>query len=295
MAARFAWVLNLDADVELAAIASGAAGARTGYAPKQSVVDAMRVFAPKLAATLLDPEIDSLIDENSEPSIARGLIGRAFCPTPRALRLLRRAGAEPEAHPDCDVILRVNSRAFCSSLGSTLPRSAFVTTEDDAKKILVTEPPNAIATVWRVKRNFGMTGRGQRIVDPQQLSDSDFAFVRAGASEGGVQIEPNVKIISEFAIHGMIASSGAVAFGPVVKQHCDARGAWLSSEKLPPSAAPSEILHEAERVAAALRAEKYFGPFGVDAFTYEDGVAVALQSRSEINARFTMGFAAPRS
>ncbi|MEO7109399.1 MAG: hypothetical protein ABI183_03080, partial [Polyangiaceae bacterium] len=133
MAARFAWVLNLDADVELAAIASGAAGARTGYAPKRSVLDAMRTFIPKLAASLLDPSCDLLIDENSQPGCARGLIGRAFCPTPRALRLLERAGATPEPHPTYDVLLTVNSRGFCSSLGTTLPSAVFVTTENEAR------------------------------------------------------------------------------------------------------------------------------------------------------------------
>jgi hypothetical protein len=37
----------------------------------------------------------------------------------------------------------------------------------------------------------------------------------------------------------------------------------------------------------------YFGPFGVDAYTYRarDG-RLGLQPRSEINARYSMGFAA---
>jgi hypothetical protein len=292
-AARFAWVLNLDADVELAAIASGAAGARTGYSPKQSVLEAMRANAPKVTERLVDPKNDLLIDPDSPPNVARGCVGRAFCPTPRALRILHRAGADPEAHPDVDVILQANSRGFCASLGQTLPAAVFVTNEDDAKKLLLTAPPSHVATHWRVKRNFGMTGRGQRIVDPKNLGDPDFAFVRAGFSEGGLQIEPDVKIISEFSIHGMLAANGAARFGPVVKQTCDARGAWISSEPLPKSAAPSALTNEAERVAAALHTEKYFGPFGIDAFTYEQGGAIALQPRSEINARFTMGFAAP--
>ncbi|MEO8876080.1 MAG: ATP-grasp domain-containing protein [Polyangiaceae bacterium] len=296
-ALRFAWILNLDADVELAAIASGVAGARTGYAPKKGVMEAMRLFAPKLAARLLDPQIDLVIDEHSPLLVARGLIGRAFCPTPRALRLLIRAGAELEPQPDCDVLVRVNSRAFCSSLGTTLEGAAFVTTEEEARARLATSPPEAVAKRWRVKRNFGMTGRGQRIVESACMSDSDFAFVRAGLSEGGVQIEPDVKILSELAIHGVLAANGAFVLGPVVQQHCDARGAWMSSEPLSPRDAPAEMVAEAERVAAALCAEKYFGPFGVDAFAYQVGEAggkIALQPRSEINARFTMGFAAPR-
>jgi hypothetical protein len=307
MAARIAWVLNLDADLELAAIASGAAGGRAGYAPKRSVLEAMRTFVPTLAASLLDPEEDVLVDEGSPPLSARGLVGRAFCPTPRALRLLRRAGAEPEPHPECEVLLRVNSRAFASSLGTTLPCAAFVADEGEARALLGTSPPRELARAWRVKRNFGMTGRGQRIVAPSTLTEPDLAFVRAGLSEGGVQIEPNVTIVTEFAIHGLLESGGALTLGPVVKQRCDARGAWISSERIAPAEAPASLVAEAERVAVALRTARYFGPFGVDAYTYRVGRgagtsdvevegdrAIALQPRSEINARYTMGFALAR-
>ncbi len=295
MAACFAWVLNLDADVELAAIASGA---RT-YAPKRSVIEATRAFAPRLAASLLDPEEDVLVDEDSPPLVARGLVGRAFCPTPRALRILRRAGAEPELHPEPDVLVRVNARAFASSLGTTLPGARFVASEAEACALLATSPPRELAEAWRVKRNFGMTGRGQRIVAPPTLTAHDLAFLRAGLAEGGVQIEPDVTIVHEFAIHGMLEPDGALTLGPVVKQRCDARGAWIASERLPPDDAPASLAPEASRVATALTTAGYFGPFGVDAYTYRvrrdaGDFGVALQPRSEINARYTMGFAVPR-
>jgi hypothetical protein len=110
-----------------------------------------------------------------------------------------------------------------------------------------------------------------------------------------VQIEPSVTIVGEFAIHGLLSPAGALRLGPVVKQRCDARGAWLSSERIAVAHAPTELHREAERVAAALCAARYFGPFGVDAYTYRvragsDRETIALQPRSEINARFTMGF-----
>jgi hypothetical protein len=293
MAARFAWVLNLDADVELAAIASRRGLQRPPYSPKRSLLEAMRVYAPRLAASLLD-EDDLLLDDDSPPLSARGLVGRAFCPTPRALRLLRRAGAEPEPHPDCDVLQRVNSRAFASSLGTTLPGAVFVAGESDARAVLGAPPPPELAVAWRVKRNFGMTGRGQRVVAPSRVTEQDLAFVRAGLLEGGVQIEPDVTIVAEFAIHGLLEAGGALTLGPVVKQRCDARGAWVSSERMVTDA-PASLGPEAERVAEALRATGYFGPFGVDAYTYRvgkgAGASDALQPRSEINARYTMGFA----
>jgi hypothetical protein len=146
-----------------------------------------------------------------------------------------------------------------------------------------------------------MTGRGQRVVFPPNVTEQDLAFVRAGLTEGGVQIEPNVNIVTEFAIHGWLTPSGTLTLGPVVRQRCDVRGAWVSSERLPPEQAPADLATEAARVATALSAARYFGPFGVDAYTYRvrgvgratDGESsTALQPRSEINARFTMGFTA---
>lgn len=290
MAAGFAWVLSLDADVELAALA---AGAGTTYAPKRGVREAMRAFVPVLAGALLEPSCDLLVDEDSPPGIARGKVGRAFCPTPRALRLLRRAGAEPEAHPAPDVLVRVNARAFCSSLGTTLPGASFVRDEEEARAVLSGRPPPALSDAWRIKRNFGMTGRGQRVVVPGGPTPADRAFLRAGLAEGGVQIEPNVDVRDEFALHGWLAPGGGLTLGPVVRQRCDARGAWRSSERMPDAEAPSELAGEALRVAAALTAAGYFGPFGIDAYTYRSrhDALVALQPRSEINARFTMGFA----
>jgi len=254
---------------------------------------------PALAAALLDPGEDVLLDERSAPLSARGLVGRAFCPTPRAIRLLRRAGAEPEPHPACEVLVRVNARAFASSLGATLPGAAFVVNEDEARALLARPPPRELARAWRVKRNFGMAGRGQRVLAAPGATEQDLAFVRAGLLEGGVQIEPDVTVTEEFAIHGLVDAGGELTLGPVLRQRCDARGAWLSSERLAADRAPASLVPEAERVAAALRAAGYFGPFGVDAYAYRvrsraGADAVALQPRGEINARYTMGFALTR-
>ena len=283
MATRIAWVLNLDADLELATRGAG-------YSPKKSVLTAMEPMVARLAAVLLGPN-DVLVDGAN----ARGLAGRAFCPTPRALKLLAAAGAIPEPHPPVDVLRRVNSRAFASAMGTTLPSARFVTSLDDARAMLRALP--AVGCGWRIKRAFGMTGRGQRPVDTGAASDADLAFVRAGLAEGGVQIEPNVAIVDEYAIHGMLDQEGTHRLGVVVKQHCDARGSWLATERISEPTAEeraiaARLAEEAARVAEALRREGYFGPFGIDAYTYRDpSGSVALQPRSEINARYTMGFA----
>jgi hypothetical protein len=52
------------------------------------------------------------------------------------------------------------------------------------------------------------------------------------------------------------------------------------------------LTSERASVATALTLAGYFGPFGVDAFVYRDRLGTErLQPRSEVNARYSMGFA----
>jgi hypothetical protein len=286
MATNLAWVLNLDADLEL--------GAGQAYTPRRSVKLATKTHAQRLAMSLLGPG-DILVDESSHSGSARGRLGRAFCPTPRALDALRQAGAHPEPHPPPDVLRRVNSRAFAASLGPTMPDGAFVTDLEVARAILELGP--AVGSAWRVKHAFGMSGRNQRVVGPSPLSDSDFSFVRTGLIQGGVQLEPDVAIADEYAIHGLIAQDGSFRIGALVRQRCNSRGAWVSTERIDSGLEslgdiPARMRREADLVALALSRAGYFGPFGVDAYSYRDrDEKIRLQPRSEINARYTMGFA----
>jgi hypothetical protein len=288
-------VLNLDADLELAAEGRP-------YTPSRSVVAAMRVWRMHLASTLLGPR-DILVDESSPSGSARGFVGRAFCPTPRALSMLERAGATTDAHPPVNVVRRVNGRAFCASLGETLPGAAFVTNEAEAHERL-TSPPPAGFRAWRVKRAFGMAGRGQRVVmveaSTRAIRRADRDFVRAWLVHGGVRIEPDVVIEAEYALHGVLTRDGSLVLGTIVKQRCNPHGAWIGSERLAPAAIAVPFARafeeEARRVARSLHEAGYFGPFGIDAFTYalgDDAASPRLRfnPRSEINARYSMGFA----
>jgi hypothetical protein len=148
---------------------------------------------------------------------------------------------------------------------------------------------------WRVKHAHGMAGRNQRIVVPSAIDEAAFRFVRAGLAGGGVQIEPNVAIETEYAVHGFVGEDRTLALGTLVRQRCDARGAWVATEPIGADA-PSDVVdrmtEEARRVAEALARADYFGPFSVDGFTYRDrSGGLCLQPRSEINARYSMGFA----
>ncbi len=277
-----AWVLNLDADLELAAGA--------GYVAKRSVREAMAPFVATLASSLLGPN-DVVIGPGSpEASVvaARGKRGRCFCPTPSAIDRLVRAGVRPDPHPSFEVLRRVNSRAFAASLGQALPGASFVTDFDEARAKI--DAPPEVGAGWRAKRAFGMSGRGQRIVSPGAPSAADRGFLRACIDEGGVQIEPNVRIEREYAMHGLIERDGSFRLGSLVVQVCDAVGAWVSTERAADPELGRSMAEECERVARALHASGYFGPFGVDAFTYRAASGVSLQPRGEVNARYTMGF-----
>ena len=289
MAARTAWVLNLDADLELWA------GPR--YAPTNAVRAAMAPHVAKLAASLLAPG-DVLVDEASPPASAAGLVGRAFCPTTRAVSLLVRAGARPAPHPPHAVLREVNGRGFCAALGSSLPGAVFVRDLDAALSVLASVPD--VATQWRVKRAFSMAGRGQRPIAAGAAgaagatSAADRSFLRSAiGAEGGVMIEPDVAIVRELAIHGMLAQDGAFELGRIVEQTCDAHGQWVATTVATDveGAIADALAREAGLVARALYAAGYFGPFGIDAFLYRDPAGVVrLQPRSEINARYSMGF-----
>jgi hypothetical protein len=155
--------------------------------------------------------------------------------------------------------------------------------------MLANPPP--IGKQWRAKRAHVMAGRGQRPIAPGLATDADRAYLRASIErDGGVQIEPEVDIVRELAMHGMLAPDGALRVGRLLEQRCDATGQWLESRALEEDL--PGLRAEVERVAAALHAAGYFGPFGVDAYEYRVGDEIRLNPRSEINARYSMGFAA---
>lgn len=283
-----AWVLNLDADLELAAHPRA-------YTPPASLRARGDAMARVLAPLLLGPRDVVVSEDERARGAARGLPGRAYSPTPSALRLLARAGAIAEPHPSVDVLRRVSSRAFAAELGATLPGEGLFTDAARARAKLRETPP--VGDAWRMKRAFGMSGRGQRVVVPGTESDADRSMIESAIAEGGVRIEPSVAIVTEYGMHALLpAGGGALRVGALVRQTCDARGAWLATERVT-EPEPNEVAigaalaAEIARVGAALEAAGYFGPFGVDAFTYRDARGdIALQPRSEINARYSMGF-----
>ncbi|MEZ4301031.1 MAG: hypothetical protein R3B70_39210 [Polyangiaceae bacterium] len=282
-----AWLLNLDADDELAR--------PVGYTPARATAARVKALMADLARQLLVPG-DVLLSGEGPGERAEGCVGAAWCPTPRAVRTLRRAGARVAGEPSIAVLQKVNHRAFCAGLGQTLPGAGYAFGHAELDRILAySENPGA----WLFTRPFGYAGRGRmrvRVGDPAEMERAQAwieASVRLGA---GLQVEPLVERTGDFALHGYVCRTGQLVLGEVTRQRCDATFAWAGSERAAHddlrAVEREALIAEVRRAGEALFEEGYRGPFGVDAFRYRDGGGVErFNPRCEINARYSMGWA----
>jgi hypothetical protein len=286
-----AWVLNLDAEDELAH-----AGAHTPTATATARIEAL---LPRLTGPgELVHEGDGVVWPGSAPGDLPAT-GRAWCPTRWALEQLARAGVRPPAAPSQQVLRRVSHRRFSHELGPALPGAGHAETGAQLRQLL-----SATATLegvseqrqWLLKRPFSYAGRGRRRVLATGPTAEDQAWIDASLRAGtGLQVEPLVARTLDCALHGWLAEDGGCVLGAATVQRIDATGAWVSSELAGRALEPPEherLLAEAQRTATALHQAGYFGPFGLDAFRWRapDG-ATHFHPRCEVNARYSMGWA----
>ncbi len=278
------WDLNLDAEFELAVRGSYTRSSDAERFVLEHQAGA-RLVLGKHDAALGDPEL--------APEDLRGRVGRAWCPTPSALARLLRVGAVPAPAPSFEILRAVNDRAFCASLGQTLDGAFHTDSLDDLElRLADSEGP----AMWLAKRAFGVAGRGRRKLRHAALDESDWNWLRASLRQGGLQLEPWVEVEAEFTIHGELGAQGSLHLGPPRIQLTDSHGAWRESREARAdelqAVEAARFSAEAQRVAEALRRAGYFGPFGVDGFRYRStpSAELRLQVRSEVNARYTMGW-----
>jgi hypothetical protein len=283
MSARFAWVLNLDAELELAR-------GRPGYVPQRKLLAQLAEHG-RGSRQLLGAG-DVLVDE-AEPARLEPrphqLIGRAWCPTPQALAKLRAFGATPEPHPEAPVLRRVNHRLFAHELGGGLPEQAYVQSREQLESRL-----DGYRQLWLLKRPLGFAGRGQlRVLGP--LSEKQWTWVDASFKRDGLLLEPLVTPTFELSLHGFIWRDARHCIGRICVQTVSARGAFRGvrlAEAAELTASEAEALHErAEAAARALGAAGYFGPFGIDGYRYLRNGEPGFCALGELNARYTLSFA----
>lgn len=101
-----------------------------------------------------------------------------------------------------------------------------------------------------------------------------------------------VDIVEEFAIHGRIGCDGALRSASAVR-YSESPGAGSTApgvEKAAPDIAAA-LARAFEQVGEQLSSTGYFGPVGIDAFTWRDATgSVRLHAVSEVNARYTQFF-----
>jgi phosphoribosylaminoimidazole carboxylase (NCAIR synthetase) len=207
--------------------------------------------------------------------------------------VLARANAAIPPVPSLDVLRRVNHRAFSADLGQCLEGARYARNRDELEATL-----SASGGPWVLKRAFGFAGRGRQRLRSSELDPSVEPFVRASFDSGeGLEVEPWVDRTLDVALHGFVSQGGSVTLGAPTLQNVDDGGAWISSVRLSPdvltAAERGTLFREGERAANALVGAGYFGPFCIDAFRWTDARGTSqFNPRSEINARYSMGWAA---
>lgn len=259
-----AWVLNLDAEYELANL--------TMPASKQADVAKF----PRAKFPFLRPQDRIVGRDEVEP----GLQGVAWCPTPRALAKLTDVRAHIPKAPSVDTLRHVNHRGFVEQLGWPLPNTTFAVRADDALDAL--RKPGR----WCAKRPLSAAGHGKRFIDGGELSEPDVRWIEASLRrQASLLIEPRIEMQLEFSVHGYLEQGGACRFGRTLSQE-DRKpiSAQLSNEQ------QENVASQVARVAEALIGAGYFGPFGIDGYLGSlEGEAIFVP-RSEINARYTMNY-----
>lgn len=291
-----AWVLNLDAESELAAAQR--------YAPTAHLRAIVERERTRLVGSLLRPG-DVLVTEESlarDPLAAAGLAGVAWSPTPTALALLRRAGARLDETPSLATLRTVNARPFAAAVRAQFAGASFeksiASCLDEVLALLARPAPHG----WLVRRTFGAAGRGRRRIASGRPRADETAWIEASLRIGPLVIEPWVEVLLEHTRSGWVGRDGAVTISRPCFQKVAEHGAWLGTERAARGALSREddaaLAGAFESAGRALAAAGYFGPFGIDAYHHRalDGSGRAvLNPLSEINARFTMDWATAMS
>jgi hypothetical protein len=205
-----------------------------------------------------------------------------------AVARLLAAGARPEPHPPADVLHRVNHRRFAFELGGGPPGQLYLQERSELETVL-----HHAERPLLLKRPLAFAGRGQLRVYAR-IDDKQWSWIDASFRSDGLIVEPLVVPTLEVSLHGFLWQDGRFEMGRLCVQEVSGRGVFrgvrLAEPRVLEATEERALLAEGERVAVALAASGYFGPFGIDAYRYEDGERSLFCALSEINARYTMGF-----
>jgi hypothetical protein len=281
-----AFVPNVDAEFELAD-----PGYRRSERMHGHVQRLARALRPMLEAAFGTDVWMVGVDTGRPPPDASGI---AWCLTARAAEALAGVGIEVSAGPPDEVLRRVNHRAFGAALGPLLPGAGFATDVEAVDRILAGAPDRP----WLLKRPLGFSGRMRKVVLPARMDRATRTWIDASMRGYGcgLMVEPVVERLLDVSLHGRLDPRGRMTERgrPVVVVNAD-DGSFVAARP----AADGELGGEErdvleatlERVAGALVAQGYHGPFGIDAFRWRDTQGeLGFHPLVEINARSTFGY-----
>lgn len=148
---------------------------------------------------------------------------------------------------------------------------------------------------WLIKRNFGMSGKGNRRVKLDEWEKNKNIF-QTWYPEG-VIVEPLRKRVSDVSALWLPEEQKFIYYRNEIDNHFQWRGVILENGGAPQFSDEELTLldpwYEALKILAKdIKNEGYGGPFSVDAFFYTENEKLNFHLCSEINGRKTMGWVA---
>ncbi len=223
---------------------------------------------------------------------------RAWCATPAASARFAAVGAARLPAPDPALLRHIASRRAHAEMGYALPAAFWAAGPHDLVRAGDHGVRGAMGPrAWIAKRGFTSSGRGIRRfvrgLDTDQLVRGDAEWIEASWAWGGLEFAPLLALEAEYSRHAWVSVEGAIEVGRTVLCAVDARGQWCgahAARNVDP-AIDKALGAEVERVARALAVAGYFGPVGIDAFTWKSPAGFELCARSEVHGRYSLGFA----
>jgi hypothetical protein len=195
------------------------------------------------------------------------------------------------AHPQFDVVKNVNSRRFSSDLARSINAPApgtIVYSMTDALSALKMIPGVAL-----VKPVYGSSGVGHLRIDKDNATQFPKLEKMIVSSAEGISIEPFLDRIDDFAVNFTLEQDSSVSGITFHQGLIDSRGTFRGIMLYPDNSFLGKwyepLCQGMDAASKALHGAGYFGPVGIDSFTYNDGGTLRINALCEINARLTMG------
>lgn len=278
----YRWVLNPDAEREMSA--------KKSYAVRAAFMKRIAERASLFAALVEDDEFIFTHQLSSEASNApesktntTRTLALFWCSTPHAQACAKDTGLILPPAPSLEILKKVHDKAFITTNLSSLAIPGRQVIKSDKEW---THYRRSTRGALRLKRRFAYAGKAQRVWP--ETGGEDLRWLHDSLRTGGFIAERNIEASGEVSLHGVVGRAGVI-LGDICALNTDKHGAPTGIDRLSRAEElplPRSVLTPiAERVAAELLTNGYFGPFGIDILLTGDDAYLI-----DVNPRFTLGW-----